>query len=203
MELPSTQCGGYATAERQQMLENIIAAPGAFGQPSVPDVGYPWVRLLSANYMILERPGFGPIAYKLFEGSGNFRILAISRGRQRSSPQDPVCRFDLCFFRQDVLGLAEIDGGEILPTISILDFITKETLTDPDAVRDVTALAPDYHQCLTSNLSVNEAAVVDVMTSTSLSAAACNRFLPQFDLLPLTWNGRTFTKPYDRAAPPQ
>lgn len=201
MMLPSAQCGGYTVAERQTMLKNIITAPGAFGSPSVPDVGAPWLRVAATNYLVLERPGFGNISYKLFEGRGTSQLLAISRGRLSNSPSDPVCAFDLCLYRLDSLGLSEVDHSEIFPKISILDFITLDTLDDPNALRDITALAPAYNRCLTSNLSIQDPNRLDILTSTSLNAAACNRFLPTFELLPLTWNGLEFTKPYDRAAP--
>lgn len=199
--LPSEQCGGYNVAERQAMLKGIIAAPGALGQTSVPDVENPWVRATSANFLVLERPGFGNISYKLFDGRGNFQILAISRGRQRNSPSDPVCPLDLCLYRLDRLGLAPLDHREVLPNISILDFIRPDTLTDPNAAQDIAALGPMYGQCLTSTLSALDPRRLEILTSTSLNAAACNKFMPPFELLPLIWNGLEFTKPYDRAAP--
>lgn len=201
MMLPSQQCGGYNIAEREYMLKNVIAAPGSFGVPSVPDVGYPWVRLVSVDYLILERPGFANISYKLFQGRGNYQIVAISRGRTRNNPSDPVCALDLCLYRLDTLGLSPIDHSEVLPAISILDFISPDTLIDPGAARDIAARGPTYNQCLTSSLSVLDATRIDIMTSTSLNAAACNNFIPQYDLLPLKWGGSNFTKPYDRAAP--
>ncbi|UQZ89200.1 hypothetical protein C4J81_08310 [Deltaproteobacteria bacterium Smac51] len=199
--LPIEQCGGYNTIERQAMLDHIIAEPGAFGESSVPDVEYPWVRVISANYMILQRPGFGNISYKLFDGRGNFQILAICRGRQRTSPADPSCRFDLCLYRLDRNGLTELDHNEVMPNISILDFITLDTLSDPDAARDIAARGPTYGQCLTCNASAQDSRMLDIKTTTSVNAAACDNFLPPFGLLPLTWNGLEFTKPYDRAAP--
>jgi hypothetical protein len=199
--LPSEQCGGFNVAERQAMLNAIIAAPGAFGQTSVPDVEYPWLRAISANHLVLERPGYGNISYKLFDGRVNSQILAISRGRQRNSPSDPVCPFDLCLYRLDSLGLAPLEHNAVLPNISILDFITQDTLMDPNAAQDIAARGPTYNQCLTSNLSEHDPNRLEILTATSLNAAACNNFLPPFELLPLAWNGLEFSKPYNRAAP--
>lgn len=199
--LPNEECGGLTQVERQAMLQTALTAPGAGGQTSIPDPSRPWLHLVSANYLILGRPGYqGDITYKLFDGDG-FQLLAVCRGRQSAAPMDPVCRFDLCLYRLDPTGLSRADQGDYLPPVSILDFITPDTLKDPRAVRDIAARASTYNGCLTCNASLNAQGALDIITVTTVNAAACNNFLPPFGLLPLTWTGLGFTKPYDRAAP--
>ncbi len=199
--LPNEECGGLTQVERQALLQSAQPAPGAGGQSSIPDPSRPWLHLVSNNYLILGRPGHqGDITYKLFDGDG-FQLLAVCRGRQSAAPMDPVCRFDLCLYRLDPAGLSRADQGDYLPPVSILDFITADTLRDPRAVRDIAARAPAYNGCLTCNASINAQGALDIITVTTVNAAACSNFLPPFGLLPLTWNGLSFTKPYDRAAP--
>ncbi len=200
LRLPDEECGGYTPAEREMMLNTAIEAPGAAGQSSVPDVNHPWVRIFSSNYLILHRPGGSDIAYKMFNGSG-FQLLTVCRGRLRTAPADPACRFDLCLYRLDQAGLTRAEQKDYLPSVSILDFITADTLNDPQAVQDIAARGPTYGQCLTCNASITDQLALDVITVTTVNAAACDGFLPPFGLLPLTWNGLSFSKPYDRAAP--
>lgn len=199
--LPSDQCGGYNAVERQKMLDTAIPRPGTYGAQSVPDVERPWVRVASDSYMVLQRPGFGPITYKLFEGRGNFQVVAVCYGRQQPSPSDPACLYDLCLFKYDRFGLTKIDHHDIMPSITILDFITPDTLYDPAAVEDITSRGPDYPRCLTCGAGAKDPKTLDILTVTTVNAAACQNFLPPYGLLPLTWDGLEFTKPYDRAAP--
>ncbi len=198
--LPNTECGGYTQAERQQMLDFAFVAPEASGRSPSPDPEKPWAQILSTRLLVLHRPGYGDITYKVFDGYG-FQLLAICRGRQRTSPIDTDCLFNLCLFRLDWAGLTRVELREYLPPISILDFITVDTLADPRAVKDIAARAPGYGQCLTCNASAHDMLGLDIVTATTIYAAACDNFLPPFGLLPLTWNGLGFTKPYDRAAP--
>ena len=198
--LPTSECGGYGVEERKMMLEATIPAPGNAGRSPAPDSLYPWVEILSPHHLILHRPGYDDISYKLFDGSG-FQLLALCRGRQRVSPIDTACRFNLCLYRLDRSGLSRVEQRDYLPSISILDFVTADTLLDPRAVKDIADRAPSYGQCLTCNASAHDLLALDIVTATTVNAAACNNFLPPFGLLPLTWNGLNFTKPYDRAAP--
>lgn len=202
MQLPSGECGGYGTEERQMMLDITINRPGAFGPASVPDVQFSFVTIVSDSYLVLHRPaGQGSISYKVFPGRG-FDLLAVCRGRQPNAPADPGYRFDLGLYRADLVGLTMVEQEEYLPSVSILDFITRDTLMDPAAVKDIAARAPAYPQCLTCNSSIQDRGALDIITVTTVNAAACHNFLPPFGLLPLTWNGLSFTKPYDRAVPP-
>ncbi len=198
--LPNNECGGYGVEERKMMLEATIPAPGNAGRSPAPDSLYPWAEILSPHYLILHRPGYDDISYKLFDGP-SFQLLASCRGRQRISPIDSSCRFNLCLFRLDRSGLTRVEQREYMPSISILDFIAVDTLMDPRAVKDIAERAPAYGQCLTCNASAQDLLALDIVTTTTVNAGACNNFLPTFGLLPLTWNGLGFTKPYDRAAP--
>ncbi|MDR1045510.1 MAG: hypothetical protein LBP33_10395 [Candidatus Adiutrix sp.] len=199
--LPDSECGGYGPLERQRMLEEAVPAPGNAGRTPGGAVEplQPWVEVLSPNYLVLHRPGFSEITYKLFDGRG-FQLLAVCRSRQHSSAIDRDCRFGLCLYRQDRLGLSRVEPREYFPGISILDFVTVDTLADPRAVEDIARRAPAYGQCLVCNLSSSDSLTLDLVTVTTVNAAACLNFLPPFGLLPLTWNGLNFTKPYDRAS---
>lgn len=198
--LPDVECGGFSRAEREVMLKAAVDGKLTAGQSFTPDMMAPWVRTFYTNLLELHRPGFGPITYKLFEGRG-FHLLAVCRGRQRTGPMDPACRFNLCFYRLDSGGLSRVEQEDFLPSISILDFITPEMLDDSRARADIAVLGPNYAQCLTCNASIHDSLAMDIITFTTVNASACNNFLPPFGLLPLTWNGLTFTKPHDRAAP--
>ena len=198
--LPDSECGGYTRDERQVMLDWAIAAPGAPGRSIKPDPQSPWVDLLADNLLVLHRPGYGDITYKSFDGV-DFQLVAACRNRQRVSPMDTSCLLNLCLLRHDANGFFRVELREYLPRISILDFVTVDTMADPRAVEDIARRAPHYAQCLTCRASAHERLVLDIVTSTTMNAAACADFLPPFGLLPLTWNGSTFTKPYDRADP--
>lgn len=198
--LPDHECGGYSRLERQAMLESAYVAPEASGRSPAPDPEKPWVQVLSPGLMVLHRPGYGQITFKSYDG-GDFQLIASCRGRQRTAPVDTDCLFNLCLFRLDSAGLTRVELRAYLPPISILDFVTADTLADPRAVKDISARAPGYGQCLTCNASAHDILGLDIVTATTVYAAPCANFLPTFGLLPLTWNGQVFTKPYDRAAP--
>ena len=198
--LPNAECGGFSRVEREGMLEVAVDGNLTAGQSSSPDVMNPWVRVIATNFLELHRPGYGPITYKLYEGHG-FQLLAVCRGRQRTAPMDPDCRFNLCFYRLDSAGLSRVEPTDYLPSISILDFITPEMLDDARARADIATRGPTYPSCLTCVASIHDSQTLDIITFTTVNSAACDNFLPPFGLLPLTWNGLEFTKPYDRAAP--
>lgn len=198
--LPNGECGGFSRVEREGMLQGAIDGNLTAGQSSSPDMTNPWVRVIADSFLELHRPGYGPITYKVYEGHG-FQLLAICRGRQRTAPMDPAGRFNLGFYRLDSAGLTRAEQEDYLPSVSILDFITPEILDDPRARADIAARGPTYPQCLTCNASIHDSLTLDIITFTTVNASACDNFLPPYGLLPLTWNGLGFTKPYDRAAP--
>ena len=199
--LPSGECGGYNVPQRQDMLANILEAPGEMGPASVPDLSSPWLRQVSDYLLVLQRPRGGPITYKLYEGRA-FQLLVICRGRHRpAAPGDPVDPLDLGFYRLDRMGLNKVNPYDYLPSIGILDFVTADTVTDPRAVRTLARLAPTYTECLSCSLSDLHRLTVDIVTATAFNAAPCDDLLPTIGRLPLTWDGQVFTKPYDRAAP--
>ena len=198
--LPSSECGGYNVAQRQDMLAGILEAPGEMGPASVPGPFSPWLRQISDNFMVLQRPRAGAITYKLFEGR-SFQLLAICRGRGQRAPGDPTALLDLSLYRLDRTGLNRAHLPDYLPGIGILDFVTADTVTDSQAVGVLARLAPTYTECLTCSLSADQRLTMDIVTATALNAAPCGELLPAFGRLPLTWNGLIFTKPYDRAAP--
>ena len=198
--LPSSECGGYSVAQRQEMLTKVMDTPGATGPAPVPDPLSPWLRQPSDSFMVLQRPRGGAITYKLFEGRA-FQLLAICRGRNLTAQGDPVEPLDLGLYRLDRMGLSQVELHDYLPGIGILDFVTADTVTDPRAVRTLARLAPVYTECLSCSLSADHRLTVDIVTATTLNAAPCADLLPSFGRLPLTWDGQVFTKPYDRAAP--
>lgn len=196
--LPDSECGGYTKEQRQLMLNEAIYMPQEAGRSIKPDPQKPWVDIYADNSLILHRPGYGEITYKSFDGE-RFQLLAACRNRQRVSPMDTACLMNLCLLRHDANGIYRVELRDYLPKISILDFVSADTVTDPRALQDIAARAPHYGQCLTCKASVHERLALDIVTSTTINAAACADFLPQFGLLPLTWNGSAFAKPYDRA----
>ena len=198
--LPSNECGGYNKDQRQEMLDKIIEAPAETGPDSMPDTLAPWLRRPSDNFMVLQRPRAGAITYKLFEGR-SFQLLVVCRGRNRPAPGDPVDPLDLSLYRMDRQGLNRVSPTDYLPGISVLDFVTADTVTDPRAIQTLARLDPAYTECLSCSLSAIHGLTVDIVTATSINAAPCDNLLPTFSRLPLTWDGQIFTKPYDRAAP--
>lgn len=200
--LPDSECGGYSQDERRLMLSEAVTAPRDMGRSVKPDPQRPWVDVPADNLLILHRPAYGDISYKSFDGN-DFQLIAACRDRQRVSPLDTSCLLNLCLLRHDGGSTVyRVELKDYLPRISILDFVAADTMKDPNAVRDIARRAPDYAQCLTTKASAHERLVLDVITSTTINASACADFLPPFGLLPLTWNGSVFTKPYDRADPP-
>ncbi len=200
LRLPSAECGGYSQVEREEMLQTALAAEGTAGRAAPPDPNFPFIRHYATNLLVLSRPGYGDITYKLFDGYG-FQLLSICRGRLRRAPIDPVCTFGLCLYRSDNLGVLQVELTDYLPAISILDYITADTLRDPRATRDILAKAQIFNECLECRSSSNDRLALEINASTTIDASSCANFLPTFGILPLRWNGLTFTKPYDRAAP--
>jgi hypothetical protein len=151
-----------------------------------------------------------PIVYKLFQGGpGAPAVLAVCRSRQTSGPSTAYERlpdrppFDLMLYRTGI-SRAMIPAlvHEFVPPIGVLDFVTTDTLEDELARRDLEAIDRDFLPCLTCHASTEDRAALDIVTVTSINAHSCGGFLPQFKLIPLSWNGEHFTKPYDRAASP-
>lgn len=204
LQLPDDECGDFTPAERRVILETaVLEAPGAGGRASVPDPQYPWIHIFSGNYMVLNLPRLsGTITYKLFQGNG-FQLVAVCRGRQRYGSVNPACGFDLCLYRLDKAGFNRTTLEDYLPSVTILDFITADTLMDPRARADIVKRGESYKQCLTCNANASDPWGLDIITATTINAEACDSFLPTYGLLPLTWNGLHFTKPYNRAAPRQ
>lgn len=202
LQLPDSECNDFSPAERKAILETSTqTTPGGAGRASVPDPNKPWIHIYSNQFMVLNRPGLdGTITYKLFNGNG-FTLIAICRGRQRYGVVDPACRFDLCLYVLDNRGLSRAEHHKYLPGITILDFITMDTLTDPRARSSIAARGPTYGQCLTCNANLSNPGSLDIITTTTINAKACDSFLPTYGILPLTWNGSHFTKPYNRASP--
>ncbi|MGL4209654.1 MAG: hypothetical protein ACRCTY_09740 [Candidatus Adiutrix sp.] len=202
MKLPDSQCAGLNQNARERLVETILPKPGAAGRPSVPNVQEPWLRLLAENTLVLRRPGVGAITYKFFPGRGPGRgVLAVCRGGETVPAIDPACPFGLCFFRAERGELTFVDHQEYMPSVSILDFITPDTLNDPKAVSDLASIGPNYGHCLSCNATTTEADTINIVTATSINTGVCGRILPTFGFLPLTWNGLEFVKPYNRAAP--
>ena len=94
---------------------------------------------------------------------------------------------------------AEID--DYFPPISVLDFMTADTLQDKGAARDLAWIDQSFSDGLTCHASAQDPLALDILTVTSVNGHSCAHLMAQFKLLPLKWNGERFSKPYDRAAP--
>ncbi|MDR2612027.1 MAG: hypothetical protein LBG06_04050 [Deltaproteobacteria bacterium] len=206
IDLPPEQAYGLTSQQRKELAQVTGSSAGGYTAPSregfVLDVREPAVTLFG-----IHRP---PIVYKLFAGQpGRPDVLAVCRSRLTSGPATAYERLperpplDLLVY-QSGLGRALLPVRllDYVPPVGVLDFVTRDTLDDLPARRDLAAIDREFAACLTCHASVEDKAALDIVTVTSINAHSCGGFLPQFKLLPLAWNGEYFEKPYDRAASP-
>ncbi|MDR2349363.1 MAG: hypothetical protein LBF41_01890 [Deltaproteobacteria bacterium] len=206
LKLPDAETNKLTFEQRRDLLERQSLTEG-YTAPSKE--GY-WVRVLPPDVITLFGVHHSPVTYKLFSGNpGHPDILVICRSRQTSGPAraddklpDPPA-MDLVLYRCGTAdGPTKVPTGEYVPPVSVLDFVTADAAKDARARETLKILNETFVACLTCHASAEDKAALDIVTVTSITARACGGFLPQFKLIPLSWNGELFTKPYDRAADP-
>jgi hypothetical protein len=206
LRLPPEQVEGLSTAFRQELLEQTGTGNSGYSSPS-PE-GY-WLEYHGPESLTLFAIHHSPVVFKTFPGTKGFQLLTICRSRQTSGPptQSMETRmgrnYDLTLFQVGAKGdLVTVSLETFLPPIGVWDFITRDTLEDSRAIRDLEIINQTFTECLTCHASTEDSQALDILTVTSLNGHSCAGFLAQFKLLPLSWNGEFFTKPHDRAAAP-
>jgi hypothetical protein len=204
VKAPDSLAHGLTAVERRALLDITAQKQSLYVSPS--ESGF-WVDVHGANALTLYGYHRSPIVFKTFDSKDRWRLLAICHSRQTSGPTEEIplsqaSPYDLTLMRVDHNDeLNATIMGLYLPPISVLDFVTADTLTDRQAGRDLSLINQNYESCLTCHASVLDPRALDILTVTTINGHSCWGFLPQFNLLPLAWNGEYFTKPHDRAAP--
>ncbi|MDR2422825.1 MAG: hypothetical protein LBE01_05540 [Deltaproteobacteria bacterium] len=206
VKAPDGLAQGLSPVDRRALLDAAAHNPAEYVAPSRS--GF-WVEIHGPWALTLFGHGRAPTVFKVFPSNERWQILAICQSRQTSGPTErdpasPARPYDLNLLlvdHNDELNSAPL--ANYVPPISVLDFVTAATLSDRRAVRDLAAINQGFEQCLTCHASVLDPKALDILTVTTINGSPCLGFLAQFNLLPLFWNGEYFTKPHDRAAPPE
>jgi hypothetical protein len=205
LKLPDSEANGLSSQKRQTLWDNFGKTQG-YTAPSKD--GF-WLETRSPNVITLFGIHHMPAVYKLFPGpSGSGGLLAICRSLQTSGPaasderSEGAPAFDLTLYQagsgQDMI---LVDQQDYIPPIGVLDFTTMDTMADYYARKDLELIDRHFRGCLTCHASVEDPVALDILTVTSINGASCASFITHYKLLPLTWNGHFFEKPYDRAVP--
>ncbi|MDR3134619.1 MAG: hypothetical protein LBU69_00830 [Deltaproteobacteria bacterium] len=203
--VPSERLMGLTAVDRRALLDRI--GQGAAGYTSPSDDGH-WLELNGTHSLTLFSIRDAPIVLKVFQATNGGQLLAICRSRQTYGPANanelPHETFlDLFLYSVSATNdLIQVNLADYFPPIGIWDFVTLDTITDPNALRDLQAKELIFEDCLTCHASTQDSITIDIMTVTSINGHSCAYLMPQFKLLPLSWEGYQFTKPYDRAAIP-
>jgi hypothetical protein len=204
--LPPEHVRNLSSVDRRAMLDSHAQGSGGYTPPN--DAGY-WVELHGEHSITLFNLRDAPIVYKVFNTTKGWQLLAICRSRQTYGPANAnelphETYLDMILYSVSVSNdLLIVDLADYLPEIGVWDFVTRETVTDREALRDLEAINQIFPDCLTCHASVQDSTTIDILTVTSINAHSCASLLPQFKLLPLKWEGYRFSKPYNRAALPE
>jgi hypothetical protein len=204
--LPPEQTRGLSNVDKRALLDNV--GTGAAGYPTPSQAGY-WLDIRSENTLTLFSIRGAPIVYKVFPLPRSAQLLVICRSRQTYGPANAnelphETYLDLVLYTiSPTNDLIRADIEDYLPEIGVWDYVTSDTVTDRDAIRDLQVISNFFDDCLTCHASVQDNISLDIMTVTSINGHSCAFLMPQFKLLPLRWEGDHFTKPYDRAARPE
>jgi hypothetical protein len=204
LALPPEQARGLSTALRRDLLDR--AHQGASGYSAPSPEGF-WLEIHNDGALTLYGAGAGPAVYKTFALDAGWTLAVICRSRQTQGPaslaEPPHDSFlDLSLYLLSPAGdLMRAEIYDYLPPVSVLDFMTADTMEEPRAVADLAVIEQSFPDCLTCHASAQDPLALDILTVTSVNGHSCAHLLAQFKLLPLRWNGGRFTKPYDRAAP--
>jgi hypothetical protein len=202
--LPPEEARGLSSALRRDLLDR--AHQGASGYSAPSPEGF-WLEIHGDRSLTMYGSGSGPTVYKIFPLATGWTLAAICRSRQTQGPSSLVepphdSYLDLGLYLLSPAGdLMRAELYDYLPPISVLDFMTADTLTDPRAASDLAFIDQTFSDCLTCHASAQDPLALDILTVTSVNGHSCSHLLAQFKLLPLKWTGERFEKPYDRAAP--
>ncbi|MDR1312796.1 MAG: hypothetical protein LBQ12_03660 [Deltaproteobacteria bacterium] len=206
LELPADNAYGLTQDQRKALARSSSSSAGGYTAPSREgyslEIKEPALTLMGVHS--------SPITYKLFRGKpGSPDVFAVCRSRQTSGPSTAYERlprrppYDLILYQSGIKAMMPVRVRDYLPPVGALDFVTRDTVDDRLAARNLEAVDREFLSCLTCHASTEDRNALDIVTVTSINAHSCGGFLPQFKLIPLRWNGERFTKPYDRAASPE
>ncbi|MDR1050751.1 MAG: hypothetical protein LBP95_06670, partial [Deltaproteobacteria bacterium] len=176
---------------------------------TAPDEQGRWVQVHGDNALTLFGLNEAPVVYKIFPMLKGWQLLTICRSRQTYGPANSVelpheTFLDLVIFLvSSTDDLIRADLKDYFPEVTVLDFVTADTVKDRLAVEDLAVIAPTFADCLTCHASVEDPLALDVLTVTSINGHSCAGLMAQFKLLPLKWESDRFAKPHDRGAPPE
>ncbi|MDR2339988.1 MAG: hypothetical protein LBF40_07645, partial [Deltaproteobacteria bacterium] len=207
LKLPDSETNNLDPSQRQALLDTLKGSVGGYAAPS--KAGF-WLESFTPDVLTLFGIHHMPAVYKYFRGgSGGAGILAVCRSLQTSGPSAADERsegsppFDLTLYQAGAgRELVKVDQQDYIPPIGVLDFVTRDTLQDYYATKDLELINKHFRACLTCHASVGDPVALDILTITSISGHSCASFITQYKLLPLAWNGSHFEKPYDRAVSP-
>ncbi|MDR1109175.1 MAG: hypothetical protein LBP92_00395 [Deltaproteobacteria bacterium] len=203
--LPPEQTRGLSAVSRRALLERIGQGQAGYTAPSQEGL---WMEVHGENALTLFGTSQAPVTYKVFPMPRGWQLLSICRSRQTYGPanagEQPHETFlDLALYlvsaTNDLIPAAIAD---FLPEVGVWDFVTRDTVEDRQAVRDLEAINQIFPDCLTCHASTQDPLALDIFTVTSINGHSCALLMAQFKLLPLRWAGDHFSKPYDRAARP-
>ncbi|MDR1871641.1 MAG: hypothetical protein LBS60_06890 [Deltaproteobacteria bacterium] len=206
IKVPESFVYNLSAVDRRALLDSSARRKPDYVAPS--PAGF-WVEIHGPQALTLFGHHRTPLVFKTFPSKERWKLLVICQSRQTSGPTEgdpasPAPSYDLNLLlvdHNDELNSASLDT--YIPPISVLDFVTGDTLTDRGAVRDLAMINQGFDRCLTCHASVLDPSSLDILTVTTINGHSCLGYLPQYKLLPLYWNGEYFIKPHDRAAPPE
>ncbi|MDR3153926.1 MAG: hypothetical protein LBW85_06580 [Deltaproteobacteria bacterium] len=206
LELPAGETYGLTVDQRKELARISGASKEGYTAPS--QQGF-YLEIKEPAITLMGIHG-SPIVYKLFPGKpGSPDVFIVCRSRQTAGPSTSYEKlpsrpeYDLLVYQSGLSrAMMPVRLHDYLPPVGVLDFVTRDTLEDALAGRVLEAIDKEFGACLTCHASTEDRNALDIVTVTSINAHSCGGFLPQFKLIPLSWNGEVFTKPYDRAASP-
>jgi hypothetical protein len=203
LALPEAETQNLSPTARRALLEK--AGQGASGYSPPSREGF-WLTLYGDDALTLSGLSRSPVTYKVFRGREGSDLFVVCRSRQTSGPSSEDLEtenrppYDLSLY-QSGFGTDMVKVGPYwwLPEIGVLDFTTLDTLKDPQARLDLAAIDRTFQACLTCHASAEDPAALDILTVTSVNGYPCSGIMSHFKVLPLSWDGRFFRKPLDRA----
>ncbi|MDR3204162.1 MAG: hypothetical protein LBV23_05415 [Deltaproteobacteria bacterium] len=202
--LPPEQVRGMTAAERRELIETAHRGTSGYATPSKSGR---WLQMKGEHAVTLFGLAEAPIVYKIFPAFSSWQLLGVCKSRQTYGPTNVnelahETPYDLTLFlvsqTNDIIR-AQLE--DYLPPISVLDFMSADTMEDKRAIADLAYIDADFGPCLTCHTSLQDTRALDILTVSGINGHSCAKLITHFKTLPLTWEKDRFTKPYDRAAP--